>query len=130
MPNDLTEKSLLLIGASRGLGYAMAETYLKRGWHVVATERPGAHSPLHDLVARSDGRLAVATVDVNEPEQVATLKERLSGMTFELLFVNAGIKNDDRETIGSTVFSSPTPSAPCASSRATASSWRPRAPSA
>jgi NAD(P)-dependent dehydrogenase (short-subunit alcohol dehydrogenase family) len=39
---DLPTKTLILIGASRGLGYAMADEYLKRGWHVVATERKGA----------------------------------------------------------------------------------------
>ena len=36
-------KKLLLIGASRGLGFALAEEYLKRGWHVVATERDRNH---------------------------------------------------------------------------------------
>jgi NAD(P)-dependent dehydrogenase (short-subunit alcohol dehydrogenase family) len=34
-----SDKTLLLIGASRGLGFALAEEYLKRGWRVVATER-------------------------------------------------------------------------------------------
>ena len=29
----------LVIGASRGLGLALAEEYLKRGWHVIATVR-------------------------------------------------------------------------------------------
>jgi NAD(P)-dependent dehydrogenase (short-subunit alcohol dehydrogenase family) len=39
MPTLSSNKQLLLIGASRGLGFALAEEYLKRGWHVVATER-------------------------------------------------------------------------------------------
>ena len=39
MPTKSSDKQLLLIGASRGLGFALAEEYLKRGWHVVATER-------------------------------------------------------------------------------------------
>jgi len=31
------QKTVLLIGASRGLGFAMVEEYLKRGWRVIAT---------------------------------------------------------------------------------------------
>ena len=50
MPTLSSNKQLLLIGASRGLGFALAEEYLKRGWHVVATERVGATSRLHNLL--------------------------------------------------------------------------------
>ena len=32
MPSLPSDKTLLLIGASRGLGFALAEEYLKRGW--------------------------------------------------------------------------------------------------
>jgi NAD(P)-dependent dehydrogenase (short-subunit alcohol dehydrogenase family) len=92
-------KHLLLIGASRGLGYAMAEEFLKRGWHVVGTVRGDSSTRLHDLAQGASGRLEVETVDITEPEQVATLRERLTTRRFDLLFVNAGVKNDDRETI-------------------------------
>ena len=94
-----SSKNLLLIGASRGLGYAMAEEFLKRGWHVVGTVRGHGKTRLHDLAETSDGRLAIETVDVTDPAQVAALHARLAGRAFDLLFVNAGVKNDDRETI-------------------------------
>jgi NAD(P)-dependent dehydrogenase (short-subunit alcohol dehydrogenase family) len=94
-----TNKSLLLIGASRGLGLALAEEYLKRGWRVVATARGAARTALHELAARSGGRLEVETVDINEPDQVAALRARQGSRKFDMLFVNAGVKNDDLETI-------------------------------
>jgi NAD(P)-dependent dehydrogenase (short-subunit alcohol dehydrogenase family) len=93
-----SQKQLLLIGASRGLGFALAAEYLERGWHVVATER-AASPPLHALLEAADGRLEIETVDVNQTAQVAALRERLTLRKFDLLFVNAGVKNDDRETI-------------------------------
>jgi NAD(P)-dependent dehydrogenase (short-subunit alcohol dehydrogenase family) len=92
-------KTLLLVGASRGLGLALAEEYLKRGWRVVATERAGSKPNLRELAATADGRLEVETVDVTVPDQVAALRKRLASRRFDLLFVNAGVKNDDRETI-------------------------------
>jgi NAD(P)-dependent dehydrogenase (short-subunit alcohol dehydrogenase family) len=84
-------KKLLLIGASRGLGFALAQEYLKRGWNVVATERGASPSKLHSLAEDSGGRLEIETVDINYPDQVAALRARLASKKFDTLFVNAGI---------------------------------------
>jgi NAD(P)-dependent dehydrogenase (short-subunit alcohol dehydrogenase family) len=99
MPSPSSSKKLLLIGASRGLGFALAEEYLERGWHVVATERAKGTSKLHELPATAENRLGIETVDIDYPDQVAALRARLAARRFDLLFVNAGVKNDDRETI-------------------------------
>jgi NAD(P)-dependent dehydrogenase (short-subunit alcohol dehydrogenase family) len=99
MTTPSSDKQLLLIGASRGLGFALAQEYLGRGWHVVATERGNAASQLHGLLATSHGRLEIETVDIVHPEQVASLHSRLGGRRFDLLFVNAGVTNADHETI-------------------------------
>jgi NAD(P)-dependent dehydrogenase (short-subunit alcohol dehydrogenase family) len=99
MPNLPSHKQLILIGASRGLGFALAQEYLKRGWHVVATERRGTRSKLHDLLGTANGRLEIETVDILFPEQVAALRARLASRKFDMLFINAGVKNEDQETI-------------------------------
>jgi NAD(P)-dependent dehydrogenase (short-subunit alcohol dehydrogenase family) len=93
------QKTVLLIGASRGLGFAMAEEYLKRGWRVVATGRTTSMDNLRRLRETAHGALEVETVDVNVPEQLAALRARLAGRRIDVLFVNSGVKNDDRETI-------------------------------
>ena len=99
MPDSKSEKRLLLFGASRGLGLAIAEEYLKRGWRVVATARKETGTALHALAGKADGRLEVEVVDIADPAQVAALRGRLASERFDLLFVNAGVTNDDRETI-------------------------------
>jgi len=96
MPAHSSGKKLLLIGASRGLGLALAEEYLKRGWEVVATERVGDPSRLHDLT--HDGRLEVEHVDINHPDQVSALRARLAARQFDMLFVNAGVTTPNHET--------------------------------
>ncbi|SMB35550.1 Short-chain dehydrogenase/reductase SDR [Serratia proteamaculans] len=93
------QKTVLLIGASRGLGFAMAEEFLKRGDKVIATGRESSKGPLYRLVEKYPDHLEVETVDITLPEQVNALHERLAEHRFDLLFVNAGVKNDDRETI-------------------------------
>ena len=91
MPTPSSHKQLLLIGASRGLGFALAEEYLKRGWHVVATERKRTTSKLHDLLRSIEDRLEIETLDINYSDQVASLRARLASRKFDMLFVNAGI---------------------------------------
>lgn len=98
MPSRPSRKNLLLIGASRGLGLALAEEYLKRGWEVVATERGGRPSGLHELAQGHPGRLAIEQVDINHPEQVLALRARLQARQFDMLFVNAGVTTGNHET--------------------------------
>lgn len=93
--------AILLIAASRGLGFAMAEEFLKKGWNVVGTVRAGSgRTKLHGLAEEFKGRLEVETLDICEQAQVTALRERLSCRVFEMLFVNAGITNNEKETIG------------------------------
>jgi NAD(P)-dependent dehydrogenase (short-subunit alcohol dehydrogenase family) len=92
--------TLLLIAASRGLGLAMADEFLKKDWNVVGTVRAGStRTKLHDLADPHPGRLEIETLDITEPAQIAALRQRLSGRAFEMLFVNAGTSNNPQETI-------------------------------
>jgi NAD(P)-dependent dehydrogenase (short-subunit alcohol dehydrogenase family) len=99
MQDTTRQKTLLLIGASRGLGFAMVEEYLKRGWRVIATGREGSMDKLHQAANAARGALEVETVDITIPEQVVALRGRLEGRQLDVLFVNAGVKNNDGETI-------------------------------
>lgn len=93
-------KTVLLVGASRGLGYAMAEEFLKRGWNVVGTVRGTARTALHELAERSPGRIEIEMVDITMPEEIAALRSRLGDRKLDMLFVNAGVTNNPEETIG------------------------------
>jgi NAD(P)-dependent dehydrogenase (short-subunit alcohol dehydrogenase family) len=89
-------RTILLIGASRGLGHAMAAEFLSKRWNVVGTVRGGkARTLLHDLADEHPGRVEIEILDICEPDQLAALRERLSGRTFDMLFVNAGMTNRD-----------------------------------
>ena len=94
--------TVLLIGASRGLGHAMAAEFLKNGWHVVGTVRAGGgRTLLHDLADAHPDRVDIEMLDITRPEQIRALHERLSGRMFDILFVNAGTTNPDpTQTIG------------------------------
>ena len=85
--------TILLIGASRGLGLAMAAEFLKKGWSVVGTVQNSGRTELHDLADEHPGRIEIEYLDITEPDQVMALHNRLSRRRFNILFHNAGIAN-------------------------------------
>lgn len=92
---DKDPGAILLIGASRGLGLAMAEEFLKKNWRVTGTVRAGRRTQLHDLTDKYKSQLEIETLDITDPGQLAALQHRLSGRNFDILFVNAGTTNPD-----------------------------------
>ena len=95
-------RRVLLIGASRGLGLALAKEWTKDGRQVVATVRGSGRTPLHDLADTRTEHIEIETVDITEPEQVAALHDRLADRMFDLLFVNAGVTNQPEGTVAET----------------------------
>jgi NAD(P)-dependent dehydrogenase (short-subunit alcohol dehydrogenase family) len=91
----MTHETALIIGASKGLGRALAGEYVKRGWQVTATVRGEQRTGLHDLADCANGKLVIEHVDIAEPGQIAALHHRLNGQQFDMLLVNAGITRGD-----------------------------------
>jgi NAD(P)-dependent dehydrogenase (short-subunit alcohol dehydrogenase family) len=101
-PNE--RPTALIVGASRGLGHAIAAELFDRGWNVVGTVRDAsARTLLHDLADRSGGRVTVEVLDITAPAQLAPLHERLTRTghdRLDLLFVNAGTTSHPQTPIG------------------------------
>jgi NAD(P)-dependent dehydrogenase (short-subunit alcohol dehydrogenase family) len=95
-PTQTHQPAILLVGASRGLGHAMASEFLQRGWKVVGTIRSYDKTALHDLADRYP-LLEIEHLDMNVSEEISALGERLGGRSFNILFVNAGTANHNQE---------------------------------
>ena len=95
-------KTVLIIGASRGLGQAMAETFIGHGWNVIGTVRQLAPAtPLHQLALQYPDRVRIEMLDICDEELIAALAQRLHGQRIDMLFVNAGTTNrDPSQSIG------------------------------
>lgn len=99
---DLTTSAgtVLIVGASRGLGQAMAVEFVARGWSVIGTVRGTERTKLHDLAQAHPGRVDIEPLDITRPHDIAALRQLLSGRGIDMLFVNAGTANADQvETI-------------------------------
>lgn len=85
--------TVLLIGASRGLGLAIAEEHLERGAQVVATVRGPEPTAVRELRRSFTDRFEIEAVDITAPDQGAGLLDRPTGRRFNRLSVNAGVTN-------------------------------------
>ena len=92
--------TILLVGASRGLGLGIADEFAKRGWRVVATMRGEGRTALHDLADMHPDQIEIETVDIAQADQIAALRDRLAGRSLDILFVNAGTANMKDEIAG------------------------------
>lgn len=89
--------TVLITGANRGIGLALATLYAARGDRVIATCRdPGAAEAL----AGVPGDIAVEPMDVADHDSIDALAGRLSGMAVDLLINNAGVLGGPRQSFG------------------------------
>ncbi|MFE0151788.1 SDR family NAD(P)-dependent oxidoreductase [Nonomuraea sp. NPDC059007] len=88
------DRQALILGASRGLGFVLANELTRRGWRVIATMRERA-AELRASADASNGRLTVEPLEMTSSDELAALRARLSGRRLDLLFVNAAIDRGD-----------------------------------
>src|SRR5471032_1462483 len=89
-----TYSKVLIIGASRGLGFGLAQRYLERGSEVMGTERLGRKGSGLQALQAQDSKLTIEHVDIDSERDITELASRLRGHSFDLVFINAGTLGD------------------------------------
>ena len=94
-PHTLT---ILIAGATRGLGLGLVRAFLAHGWQVIATARDPRKADALDALQRDNAdRLSIETLDVADPASIKALAPRLGQRKIDVLFVVAGVISQ-RET--------------------------------
>lgn len=79
-------KTVLIAGASRGIGHEFARQYAKAAWRVLATARTDAdRERLRELGAQP------FALDITRPEEIAALGWRLDGERLDIALIVAGV---------------------------------------
>jgi NAD(P)-dependent dehydrogenase (short-subunit alcohol dehydrogenase family) len=99
--------TVLITGANRGIGLALTEAYLARGWEVIATCRqPGTADVLQSMTREYPG-LSIEQLDVLDYAMIDGLAEKLRGQPIDILINNAGIRGPrDQQSFGALNYSS------------------------
>lgn len=83
--------TILVTGAGRGIGLALAESFAARGDSVIATVRDAKGlDGLARVMADHPDRVEVHRLEVTDPASIAALAERLAGRPLDVLINNAG----------------------------------------
>nr|WP_198034550.1 SDR family oxidoreductase [Halomonas sp. 1513] len=82
--------TVLITGANRGVGLALAQHYHREGWQVIGVCR-SASAELADVAER-----VIEGIDVTREADVAGLAEALEGTRLDLLINNAGLLRDEQ----------------------------------
>ncbi|MEM8771075.1 MAG: SDR family NAD(P)-dependent oxidoreductase [Pseudomonadota bacterium] len=91
---DLSGKTALVTGASRGIGRVVALGLAKAGAHVLALARtPGALEELDDEIRAAGGAASLIPLDLAEGNNIETLAEALAGRfeKLDILVANAAL---------------------------------------
>jgi NAD(P)-dependent dehydrogenase (short-subunit alcohol dehydrogenase family) len=96
--------TVLITGANRGIGLALAKHYASSGDAVLATARtPNAATELARLAA-GNPEVTIEALDVTDDASIAVLSKRLAGKPIDVLICNAGVIGP-RESIPTSKYS-------------------------
>lgn len=100
-PPDPAQPTVLITGASRGIGFELARQYADLGWGVIATCRNPAGATDLQALAATNPKVLVEELDVTDFDEMNALAARYQGVPIDVLLNNAGILGgNDRQKFG------------------------------
>ncbi|RPF71216.1 SDR family NAD(P)-dependent oxidoreductase [Aurantiacibacter spongiae] len=94
----MSDRTAIVIGASRGLGLGLTRELAERGYRVIASERSQSQK-LRDAEAEHEPAIEIVTCDVTDTGSVAGIADKLRDGSVDLLILNAGIYGERPQNI-------------------------------
>jgi len=92
-------ETVLVTGASRGIGLELTRQYLALGYNVISTYRGHPSAQLKNMLVR--GSLTLCELEVTDENSILNLAAELSGVQLDILINNAGVIGSDEQAMES-----------------------------
>lgn len=94
--------TILITGANRGLGLALATSFAAEEWRVIATCRAPQRADDLQTLAATRPAVEIHRLDVTDDGAIAALSVQLAGTPLDILFNNAGIYGPPHQDFNAT----------------------------
>lgn len=97
------DRTVLVTGANRGIGFEFVKQYEARGWRVIATTRDPASAGDLRSFAASHPNVVVEKLDLLDHPSIDALAQKYAGQPIDVLVNNAGLMQgpDKGQMVGS-----------------------------
>ncbi len=96
----MTNRTILITGANRGIGLELTEQFSEDGWQVLACCRNPADAGQLQALAEKDLDIEVHALDVTNYEQMVSLADQLGNKPIDILLSNAGVYGSKSASFG------------------------------
>ena len=96
----MTNPTILITGANRGIGLKLSEQFAEDGWQVLACCRNPADAGELQALGERGLAVEVQALDVTNYEQMAALADQLGNRPIDILLNNAGIYGSKGASFG------------------------------
>jgi len=93
--DKVDRQTVMIVGASRGIGLECVKQYSHQGHNVIATYRNLDKSPDLQATANQYKNVTLEPLDITEETAVKTLSESMNG-AIDTLIINAGVGSQER----------------------------------
>ena len=91
--------TIMIVGATRGIGLELVRQYAAQGDDVIACARDTGAAELLDEVAAANDNVGIERLDVAEPDLVTAAAERIGAVAIDTLIVVAGVVGGGHQSI-------------------------------
>jgi len=86
--------TVLITGASRGIGLEFTRQYADRGWNIIATARTPQDDELLQALAAQYDNVSIEQLDVTDHAEIDAVAKKLADQPIDILLNNAGISGE------------------------------------
>jgi NAD(P)-dependent dehydrogenase (short-subunit alcohol dehydrogenase family) len=91
--------TVMIVGATRGIGLELAKQYAAEGNTVIACARDTSHAGQLDALSSNSANISIEQLDISDPASIEAASANIGSGAIDTVIVVAGAKGGDRQSL-------------------------------